>query len=117
MENKTDVIVIASLNFLMLLFGYLGETGVFNNSSAVAIGSVFFVGSFKYIYDKYAYHTAYGKTLFYVIAGVWALYAVAACLPIIAKNTMYNILDIFSKNFYGVFIYYYIRHVGLRKIM
>lgn len=113
-ENKTDVIVIASLNFLMLLFGYLGETGVLNNSSAVAIGSVFFVGSFKYIYDKYAYHTSYGKTLFYVVAGVWALYAVAACLPIIAKNTMYNTLDIFSKNFYGVFIYYYIRQVGTR---
>lgn len=114
-ENKQDVILIASLNFLMLLFGYLGETGVLNNSSAVAIGSVFFVGSFKYIYDKYAYHTRYGKTLFYVIASVWALYAVAACLPIIAKNTVYNILDIFSKNFYGVFIYYYIRQVGIRK--
>ena len=47
--HKQDVIIIASLNFLMLLFGYLGETGTLKNSQAVAIGSVFFVGSFKTI--------------------------------------------------------------------
>jgi hypothetical protein len=114
-ENTDDVILIASLNLMMLLCGYLGETGVINNSSAVAIGSVFFAGSFKYIYDVYAQHTQYGKNLFYVIAIVWSLYAVAACMPIVPKNTMYNILDIFSKNFYGIFIYYYIRQIGTRK--
>lgn len=113
--HKVDVIIIASLNFLMLLFGYLGETGTLKNSQAVAIGSVFFVGSFKYIYDNYASKTEYGKALFWVLAFVWSLYAIAACLPIVAKNTMYNILDIFSKNFYGIFIYYYIRQVGQRS--
>ncbi len=113
--HKVDVIIIASLNFLMLLFGYLGETGTLKNSQAVAIGSVFFVGSFKYIYDNYASKTEYGKALFWVLAFVWSLYAIAACLPIVEKNTMYNILDIFSKNFYGIFIYYYIRQVGQKS--
>ena len=113
--HKKDVIIIASLNFLMLLFGYLGETGTLKNSQAVAIGSVFFVGCFKYIYDNFASKTEYGKTLFWVLASVWSLYAIAACLPIVAKNTMYNILDIFSKNFYGIFIYYYIRQVGQKS--
>lgn len=114
-ENKEDVILIVFLNFMMLLVGYIGEIGLLNNRTAVALGAVFFVGSFKYIYDEYARHTQYGKNLFYVITFVWSLYAVAACLPIVPKNTMYNILDIFSKNFYGIFIYYYIRQVGIPK--
>ena len=36
-------------------------------------------------------------------------------LPIIMKNTCYNILDIIAKNFYGLFIYYYITQIGSRS--
>jgi bacteriorhodopsin len=37
---------------------------------------------------------------------VWAIYGVAAVLPYHIKNTMYNILDIFAKNFFGIFLSY-----------
>jgi bacteriorhodopsin len=35
---------------------------------------------------------------------VWALYGVAAMLPSLWKNVMYNVLDLFSKNFYGMYV-------------
>jgi bacteriorhodopsin len=36
---------------------------------------------------------------------VWSLYGVAAILPFFIKNISYNILDIFAKNFFGLFLY------------
>jgi hypothetical protein len=38
--------------------------------------------------------------------GIWSLYGVAAWFPSALKNASYNILDIFAKNFYGVFLSY-----------
>ena len=40
------------------------------------------------------------------MACIWSLYGVAAMLPSNYKNFSYNILDIFSKNFYGLYIAY-----------
>ena len=40
------------------------------------------------------------------LISIWSLYGVAAVLPTIPKNLSYNVLDIISKNFYGLFIYY-----------
>ena len=39
---------------------------------------------------------------------VWSLYGVAALLGDKLKNISYNILDIFAKNFYGLFLYFFI---------
>jgi hypothetical protein len=36
------------------------------------------------------------------------LYGVAAVLPYGSKNAMYNVLDLFSKNFFGLFLGYLI---------
>jgi bacteriorhodopsin len=38
----------------------------------------------------------------------WALYGVAAILPYFIKNIFYNILDLFAKNFFGLFLAYII---------
>jgi len=38
----------------------------------------------------------------------WSLYGVAALLPYYIKNTFYNILDLFAKNFFGLFLSYII---------
>ena len=35
-------------------------------------------------------------------------------LPVKEKNLCYNVLDIFSKNFYGLYIYYRIRELRLK---
>ena len=114
-EKRKDIIKITLLNLGMLLFGYLGEIHVISKHDSIFYGSAFFILAFQTIYDRYASKTKEGRQLFMAIFGIWSLYAVAAWQPIVRKNVMYNTLDIFSKNFYGLFIYAYIRHVGYRK--
>lgn len=94
----------------MLLFGYLGETEVLPKYLSITIGFVFFYLSFKIIYD-YAKKTEEGKKLFYFLTTVWSMYGFSAILPIVPKNISYNFLDIVSKNFYGLFIYYKVKQL------
>ena len=114
-ENETDYSntkQILFLNLLMLTFGILGELDTINNNYAVLFGSICFYLSFKIIYEKYASHTEIGRNLFTFLVSVWSLYGIAALQGLVYKNTMYNLLDIVSKNFYGLYIYYYITQVG-----
>ena len=113
-NNKENIKLIIFYNFMMLLFGFMGELNIINNNLAVFIGFIFFYLSFKTIYDKYAKFTENGIKLFIFLVTIWSIYGIAALLPIIPKNTSYNILDIIAKNFYGLFIYYYITTIGER---
>lgn len=107
-DDKDLIIKIVASNFIMLLFGYLGETNVINNILAVLIGSVFFLYTFYTIFVNYAMHTVTGYRLFSFVFIIWYLYAVAALMGTNLKNVMYNALDIVSKNFYGLFLAYII---------
>ena len=51
-------------------------------------------------------------SIIYFIFTIWGLYGIAALMPHHTKNNMFNILDIFSKNFFGVYIYYRITKVS-----
>ena len=113
-----DSIIIGMImlsNAIMLLLGYLGEKRRINKYLAVGIGSIFFLFSFYLMYDNYAKYTLIGTQLFYFIFGVWSLYAVAALQKTNLKNIMYNILDLLSKNFYGLFIAYYIWTIKVNR--
>jgi hypothetical protein len=107
-KDKEILIPIFLLNWLMLLFGYLGEIGVINNLIAVACGFIPFIIYYVMIYNHYAKYTTFGKKMFWYFAGVWSLYGVAAIMPYYWKNIGYNILDIFSKNFFGLYLAYVI---------
>tara|TARA_A100001037_G_C15145887_1_gene636290 strand:- start:1628 stop:2314 length:687 start_codon:yes stop_codon:yes gene_type:complete len=111
-DHKDNIIKLVLLNFLMLFFGYLGEIEVLEKNLSVVLGFIFFILAFHLIYDKYAKHTTIGTNLFIFLVSVWSLYGIAALMNLKVKNTMYNLLDIVSKNFYGLFIYYYIRQIG-----
>ena len=111
-QEKDNLIKIIIYNCLMLLFGYLGETGRINKRISIPIGFTFFYLSFKNIYDNYARHTELGTKLFKFLVVCWALYGISAMADIKTKNISYNLLDIVSKNFYGLFIYYYILHIS-----
>jgi bacteriorhodopsin len=113
-ENKDNIHKIVVYNALMLLCGYLGETGVINKQLSIPMGFFFFYLSFNLIYHEYAIHSEIGKTLFNILLFLWALYGIAAMLPIKEKNLCYNVLDIFAKNFYGLYIYYRIRELQLK---
>lgn len=112
-DNKKELIKIGLYNFGMLAFGYLGETNIISKQIGIPIGFVFFGLSFYEIWDKFAYKTEKTRNLYYFLIGVWSLYGVAAMLPVLPKNIMYNILDIIAKNFYGLYIFYEI--IKLKK--
>ena len=105
-DNKKNIFLIFGYNLLMLLFGYLGETNVISKYLSIPIGFIFFIKSFEIIYKNYANKTLHGEKLFLFLTIIWGLYGVAASFPVNMKNVSYNILDIISKNFYGLYIYY-----------
>lgn len=93
-------------NFLMLLFGFLGEIGLLNRYISLILGTFFFLMSFQIIYNYYAKLDDDNKPLFYFVFIVWLLYGIAYLFNYKYRNVSYNILDIFSKNFYGLYIFY-----------
>ena len=56
-EEQSTIIEIVVSNFLMLLFGYLGEKNKINKKIGIPLGFVFFANTFNVIYKNYA--TAY----------------------------------------------------------
>ena len=96
----------------MLALGYMGEIGKMNKTKSVIYGFIPFMFSFYIIYENYAKYTELGTKLFMFLLIVWSLYGFAALLGTKNKNISYNLLDIVAKNFYGLFIYFYIRHIN-----
>lgn len=101
-EFYTIAIVIV-LNWLMLLFGYLGEINVMP-ILGVSLGFLPFLIYYYIIYKNYV--SPEGLYIFLYFFVFWSLYGVAALMPYKSKNICYNILDLFSKNFFGVFLTY-----------
>ena len=102
------IIIILLLNWLMLLFGYLGEINVIPVLLGVLLGFIPFFIYYYIIYTKYATLSNDGLNIFYYFLIVWSLYGIVAVLPYKIKNMCYNILDLFSKNFFGIFLSYLI---------
>lgn len=96
------------LNFLMLLFGYLAELGIMDRGFAFVLGTGALCGSFWIIYEYYAKYSKKTRDIFWIMFGIWSLYGVAFLCPPVIKNVSYTILDIFAKNFFGIFLYYII---------
>jgi bacteriorhodopsin len=110
-EHKDNIITIFVCNLLMLIFGYLGEINMIDMTSSLLIGFFFFIITFYTIYKNYAIHSKRSMQLYYFILTVWGLYGVAAIMTPYNKNNMFNILDIFAKNFFGLYLYYRARQV------
>lgn len=107
-KHWKEVLVVAAWNLWMLAFGYLQEIGVIGLVASSLLGFTGLFGSFYTIYEGFASKTASNLPLFWFMFSVWSLYGGAAWLPNTLKNASYNILDIFSKNFYGAFLSYMI---------
>lgn len=105
-QNSTNITYILSLNWLMLLFGYLAEIKLLDTISGVILGFIPFLIYYFIIYVNYAYRSKNGWKFFMYFFFFWSLYGIAALMPYNIKNACYNILDIFSKNFFGIFLSY-----------
>jgi hypothetical protein len=107
-DNSNIVIPVVLLNWLMLLFGYLGEMRIIPVLMGVFLGFIPFLMYYYIIYVNYVTQNTNGYLLFWYFFFFWSLYGVVAVLPYYIKNSFYNILDLFAKNFFGVFLSYII---------
>jgi len=103
-----NIFVILLLNWVMLLFGYLGEINLIPVFLGVSLGFIPFLIYYYIIYKKYVSLNNDGIQIFLYFFIVWSLYGIVAVLPYKIKNTFYNILDLFSKNFFSIFLSYLI---------
>lgn len=115
-ENKFVINKVIVLNYIMLYLGYLGEINKIDTKTSVYLGFIPFITYYLIIYDKYIKNIDNElkdenkkkeiKLLYYYFLIFWSIYGVAALLSYTNKNIMYNILDLFSKNFFGIFLSY-----------
>lgn len=105
--EKNTICIILGLNLLMLIFGYLVEIGCLSTIVGVILGFIPFIIQFYLIYIQYVIdNTELSVILFNWFVIIWALYGIAALMNYTIKNAMYNILDLFSKNFFSLFLAY-----------
>jgi len=110
-KHRSNIITIISCNFLMLFYGYLAEIGAIDRNLSIMIGFLFFAITFYIIYKNYAEKSKNAKMLFYYTFTVWGLYGIAAITSPETKNNIFNVLDIFAKNFFGLYLYYRIKNI------
>lgn len=103
-KYKPIIAQVVFLNALMLLFGYLGEIGVLPKLWSVVLGFIPFIMYYRIIYQTFVQDK--GEPFFWYFVVVWSLYGFAALFPYHPKNMAYNILDLFAKNFFGLFLAY-----------
>ena len=106
-------ITIILFNYGMLGAGYMGELGYISKILANTIGFGFFTALYyfiykmflsgKYIFDNYL--------LYFCFLILWSMYGVFYLFGEVEKNVGYNILDLFSKCFVGIFFWAYFTKV------
>ena len=106
--NSNIIIPILLLNWTMLLFGYLGEIKVIPVLYSIILGFIPFLIYYAMIYYNFVQLNNNGFMFFLYFLFFWSLYGFVAALPYYAKNILYNILDLFAKNFFGLFLAYII---------
>ena len=108
-DHAGSIVKIVFLNAAMLFCGLLGELGYLHAYTSTALGFIPFALNFKYIKDTFLPSSDIWKNaVFYWFVFFWGLYGGFAVTKYTIKNTGYNILDIFAKNFFGIFLAYVI---------
>ena len=108
-DNSGVIIPVLILNWLMLLLGYLGEMKKIPVLVGIILGFIPFLIYYYMIYVNYVVtENLNGNLLFWYFFFFWSLYGIVAVLPYYIKNSFYNILDLFAKNFFGLFLSYII---------
>ena len=105
----SSYIIILIFNYCMLGMGFMGENKMMNKKQANLIGFVFFILLYGYIYNNYisGYNNFDNNILFYAFVILWAFYGVAYWQKEKEKNVSYNVLDLLSKCFVGIFFWAY----------
>ena len=114
-NNKTSLngsffISILALNYAMLGSGYLGETKQIKKRTSTVVGFVFFIALYALIYFKYiAPNNIFdNQIIFWAFVVFWTGYGILHEQDNETKNIGYNILDLLSKCFVGIFFWAYL---------
>ena len=102
--NYGKIGIIVLLNFVMLIFGFLGESNKLNHTIACLIGFIPFIIMFYLIWIWYGDYIK-NKAIFGIFIIVWSLYGIVYFLPNNSKNISYNILDVIAKVGFGLLIW------------
>lgn len=110
-NHKSSILTIVLLNAAMLLFGLIGEFGYLSPLVSTVLGFIPFIVNFMYIKHTFlpASDDKFKNAVFYWFVFFWSLYGVFPLTNYKVKNAGYNILDVFAKNFFGLFLAYVIR--------
>ena len=103
-DNINILAPIIFLNFVMLTSGYLTEIKKLSRTPGVLFGFIPFLIYFYLIYENFAKFSQYGYQIFFYFFIIWFTYGIAALMNYKTKNIMYNILDLFAKNFFGLYL-------------
>ena len=103
------ILTILVLNYVMLYFGYLGETNVMDRcpaagASFIAFFLMYVILFYEYIKPKYNLPNYLFYTLYFV---TWTAYGIVYFLDEETKNIWLNFLDVVSKCFVGLILWFY----------
>jgi bacteriorhodopsin len=113
-ENKNILMIIFFSNLAMLVLGYLGEIGLLDKKIAFITSTSFLVFTFYTIYSNYAKYSRFGTIFTAIMFVIWSVYGIAFLLDDVNKNNVYNTIDIFSKNFFGVYLYILVESLKIK---
>jgi bacteriorhodopsin len=107
------IISIIGLNYLMLLFGYLGEIKVLDKITATIAGFLPFFGMFYLIFINFVkdFKIIENNVLYFLYLIVWSLYGIVYNFDTIIKNECLNILDLIAKCLIGLGLWAYFTKV------
>ena len=115
MENKKIVnfwtfMLILLFNYLMLGSGYIGEMNKLPRLQANIIGFIFFFALYGTIWKTFmtSSKTLQSIIIYGLFVGLWSLYGVFYQTNVLTKIFGYNILDLISKAFVGIFFWLYL---------
>ncbi len=117
-NNKTQLtakffLVILLLNYVMLGLGYLGENKTINKDVGLIGGWIAFVVLYGLLYMTYLHgrNNFDNKMIFWAFVIFWSGYGLLYKSNEKNKNIGYNVLDLFSKCFVGIFFWAYLTKV------
>jgi len=103
------------LDWLMLLCGFLHEHLSLQKTKCPSSKDYIYYGFFPFfLMFAVIYHTFHTQTeksskvqfIFFWFLILWTIYGVAAFFSFSVRNTIYNVIDIFSKNITSIFLVY-----------
>ena len=112
--NFFTFLLILLLNFGMIISGFVGEIGYIKDlQTTTLVGFAFFLALYGFIYYRFLYkkYNFDNLIIFLSFFILWSFYGVFYMYDNQFRNVGYNVLDLLSKCFVGIFFWAYFTKV------